>query len=88
MTSPGTARTEAGGSLRRARRSFWILVTVAVLAAGWMSAALAADVRPLTGLQVAASGIVLIAAITLAARVLAAVDRARRRSGPAPTTKG
>ena len=74
--SPTTARA------RRARRSFWILVTVAVLAAGAFSAGLGADPGPLTGLSVAVSGIVLAVALTLAARVMVASERARRRVSP------
>lgn len=86
MTTRSPVSPSTRGSLRRARRSFWILVAVAVLAAGWLRSALAADPSPLTGLQVTASGLLLVAAIALAARVLAAVERTRRRSTP-PTTK-
>ena len=64
--------------LRHARRSFWVLVLVAVLASGSLSAALASDPGPLVGLRVAGSGLVLVASIALAARVMAALDRAHR----------
>ncbi len=70
----------APGSLRRARRSFWILVVVAVLAAGSLSAALTAAPGPATGLLVAGSGLVLLVSLGLAARVLLAIERGRSRS--------
>jgi len=66
---------------RTARRSFWVLTLVAMAATGSLSAALAAAPSARTGLWVAASGVVLIAAVTLAARVMVALERARRR-GP------
>ena len=74
---------------RRARRSFWALVIVAVLAVGSLSAALTATPSPTAGLRVAASGLLVMVAIALATRVQAALVRADRRShssGPdAPT---
>ena len=60
---------------RQARRSFWLLLLVAVLAAGSLSSALEAAPGPLTGLRVAGSGVVLVAAVILAARVLALSER-------------
>ena len=60
---------------RRARRSFWVLLLLAVLAAGSLSSALEAAAGPLTGLRVAGSGVVLVAAVILAARVLAVSER-------------
>lgn len=75
-------RTQAVGSpMRRARRMFWILVGMAVLAAGALSSGLAAASSPFTGLRVASSGIVLVVALTLATRILVRVERARRRVG-------
>jgi hypothetical protein len=68
---------------RRARRSFWILVWVAVLSAGALSAALAAEPSPLTGLRVVGSGLVLVSALALAARVMIGIERARRRTSGA-----
>ena len=65
---------------RRARRVFWVLVGVGALAAGSLSSSLEAPASPGTGLRVAASGLVLIAAVGLAARVLFALERARRRA--------
>ena len=67
-------------SPRRARRSFWLLLLAAVLAAGWLSRAIAADPGPFAGIQVAASGVVLVVALALAARVMVALDRAARRT--------
>jgi len=63
-----------------ARRSFWLLVLVAALAAGALSSALGAAPSPLTGLRVAASGVVLLGALGLAARVMFALETARRRA--------
>ena len=64
---------------RRAGRSRWVLVGVAVLASGSLRAALSAETSPLTGARVAASGLVLVVAVVLAARVMFAIERARRR---------
>ena len=69
----------------RARRSFWLLVTVAVLAAGVLTSALSAAPGPVTGLRVAASGVVLVVSLILATRVMLALDRARKRSAQAVT---
>ena len=63
--------------LARPYRVFWALVVVAVLASGSLSAALGAAEGPLTGLRVAASGLVLLAALAGAGRVLVATDPAR-----------
>lgn len=63
---------------RRARRSFWVLVIVSVLATGTLSDALSDAPAPTTGLRVAASGLVLAASLALAARILLAFDRARK----------
>lgn len=68
---------------QRARRSFWFLVIVAALAAGALSSALTAASGPITGLRVAASGVVLLGSLTLAARVMFALESARRRARPA-----
>lgn len=72
--------------MRRARRSFWILLAVAVLSAGLLSASLGSGPSPLAGTTVAGSGIALIASIALAARVMVAVERARRRASRIATT--
>lgn len=72
-------------ALRRARRSFWILVVVSVLAAGALSDALRDDPAPSTGLRVAASSLVLVVSVALASRVLLALDHARAdREPPRP----
>lgn len=65
---------------RKANRSFWILVGVAVLATGALSKALMATPSPLTGIRVAASGLILLAAVALAARVMIALVRAQRQT--------
>lgn len=72
-------------SPRRARRALGILVLVAVLACGSLSAALTSAPGRFVGLRVAISGLALVAAIALAARVTSALDRARR---PAPGPPG
>ena len=74
-----TSDSMGGSPPRRARRSFWTLVVISVLAAGMLSAALAARPGPLTGLRVVGSGIVLSGALALAARVMFGIERARRR---------
>lgn len=58
-----------------------IRTLVAVAAAGSMSAALAAPPGALTGLRVAVSGLVMVTAVALAARVMVILERARRRGG-------
>jgi uncharacterized membrane-anchored protein len=67
-------------SSRRARRAFWWLTLVAVAAAGSLSAAVAAPPNVTTGLRVAVSGLALVVALVLAARVFIADERARRRA--------
>ena len=67
-------------SPRRARRSFWVLLSAAVLAAGSLSHALAAEPGQATGLRVAISGLVLVVAMTLAGRAMIALDRAHRQA--------
>ncbi len=73
-----TRESSPGAGVGRARRSFWALVLIAVLAAGSLDIALRADAGPLTGLRVAASGLVAVLALALAARVMLALERARR----------
>jgi len=68
-----------GKSRRRAIRSFWVLLAVAVVAAASLEMALKATASPATGVRVALSGIVLASALALDVRILAAIDRARRR---------
>ena len=66
--------------MTRARRSFWVLVAVAVLAAGGLSQSINARPGPLAGIGLATSAFVLVVSLTLAARVMVAIERARRRS--------
>jgi hypothetical protein len=63
---------------RRAVRSLWILVGVAVMASGSLSAALTTRAGAVTGMRVAMSGLILLISVVLAARVLFALERARR----------
>ena len=71
--------------LRRTRRTFWVLVLVAVAAAGSVRTALGAEQGALTALRVAVGGVVLIVTLGLAARVMIAWERARGgRNGGAP----
>jgi apolipoprotein N-acyltransferase len=58
----------------------WLLVVLAVFASGSLSAAVTAKAGALTGARVAASGVVLMACVVLAARVMFALERARRRA--------
>ena len=79
MTMPHPSRS--GPSARRPLWLFWFLALVAIAAAGSLSAALAAaHPGALTGVRVALSGLVLLAAVTLAARVMVVHERARRHS--------
>ncbi len=73
--------TKAISAHRRAQRSFWLLVMLCVLAAGSLSSALVAPPSPLTGLRVAASGLLLLGSGVLALRVMVAIERARRTAG-------
>ena len=72
--------SETAPSARRPVRSFWILTLVAIAAGGSLGAALAAHPGALTGAGVALSGLVLVVAVALAARVMVFHERARRRS--------
>jgi len=63
-------------ALSLARRSFWFLVALAVLATGALTSAVAAPPSPLTGLRVAADGLVLASTFALATRVMIALERA------------
>ena len=57
-------------------------MTVAALAVASLGDALASPPGPVTGLRVAGSGLILVVAITLAGRVLVAVDRALTAAAP------
>ena len=65
-------------SPRRARRALWLLILVASLATGVLTGSLGATPGPLVGLRVAVSGLVIVVALTLAVRVMVALDGARR----------
>lgn len=71
-----------GSSLRRAHRSLWVLIAISILAAGWLSAAVSSPPGPMTGLSFALSAMLLLAAMMLAARVVIALERARRATRP------
>jgi len=60
---------------RRVRLTFAALLVVAVVAVGILGRALAWPAAPLTGLAVAASGVVAVTAAGLALRILVVVDR-------------
>ena len=74
MGTDGTPR-------HRTRRTFWVLTLIAVAAAGSLSAAIQSPAGSIAGLRVAGSGLVLVVATALAARLLIFVERARRRAG-------
>jgi len=88
MTHHASRRRVVPPASNRARRSFWLLVAVAVLAAGALTSALSAAPGPITGLRVAASGVLLVAALTLATRVMVALERTRRRARAGQTPTG
>ena len=68
---------------QRAHRSFWTLVGVASIAMGALSGALAKHPGPLTGMFVATSGAIALLSLALAARIMIALDRARRGAASA-----
>lgn len=72
----------AASSRQRARRSFWMLLLIAIVAAGSLTSAFAADASPVTGVRVAVSGVLLLGSLAMAARVMIAYERARRRAIP------
>jgi len=80
MLGRASQPTAGRSTHRRAYRSFWTLVIVAVLSTGVLSSAWAAPPSPFTGLRVAVSGLVLLVSLTLAVRVMVALERVRRRS--------
>ncbi len=63
---------------RRAHRTFWVLVAVAVVAAGFLSSAAHAHPGLFTAVRVAVSGTVVILSVGLAGRVFVHLERARR----------
>lgn len=71
-------RTHSAG--RRARRWFWALLLVAVGAMGGLYSALRAAPGPGAGLAVATTSVILLLSTAQAARILLAVERARRRN--------
>jgi hypothetical protein len=75
---PNLSETKHGP--RQPLRSFWILTLVAIAATGSLSATLAVRPGTLTGVRFALSGLVLVASITLGARIMLLHERARRRS--------
>ena len=68
------------GAVGRARHRFWVLLVVAVLAGGAVSSALGATPGPWIGLVVAVSGLILIGSLAGAARIMIALERARKRA--------
>ncbi|MDH6522309.1 hypothetical protein [Streptomyces sp. SAI-090] len=76
-----------GIHVRRARRWFWTLTTVAVLAMGGLYRALGQTPSPGTGALVAVSSLILLASLVQAARILTALagpPRLPRLSRPRP----
>ena len=67
--------------MSRVRRTFWVLVAVAVVATGSLSRALGAHPSPATGVAVALAGLVALAAVGMAVRILVVTGRAGR-GGP------
>lgn len=62
-------------TLRRAKRAFWLLVAIAVVATGGLSRALAADPGFAAAAGVAVSGLTLAVVAALALRILACLSR-------------
>lgn len=85
MNRPRPAPTVGGVSpLRRAHLSLWILTVVMVIAAGGISATIASAPSPLVGVSFAVSSFVFAVALILAARVVIALERSRRRGRQQP----
>lgn len=70
-----TSRTANG---RHAQAACWTLVGIVALSMGTLSSGLSRDPGSLTGLLVATSGAVVLVSLALAARVMIALDHARR----------
>ncbi len=62
----------------RARHRFWLMLTVAILAAGALSRAVSAAPGPLAGLGVAVSGVILLGSLAATTRIMIAFDHARK----------
>lgn len=84
MPDHEAAVSDSSKARRRALRSLWILLAVSMVAAASLQRAFEATASPVTGVRVALSGIVLVAALALAVRILTAFDRARRQGRPRP----
>ena len=82
MSRPEGLRRPPASPLRRAHRSLWVLIAVSILASGGLSAAVSAPPTPTTGMWFAFSAVVLVVAGFLAARVVVALERARRAARP------
>ena len=63
--------------MRRARRSFWTLFLIAILAAGGLTWSLSATAGPTAAIVFGVSALALVAAIALDIRILVAVERRR-----------
>jgi hypothetical protein len=61
--------------MTRVTITFWLLVATAVAFTGGLSRALTAEPSPAAGLGLAASGVVLVAAILLLLRILRRLDQ-------------
>lgn len=68
--------TATAVALRTARRWFWALTVVAILLVGALSRELAAAPRPLIGMAVAGTGILLALVVAQASRLMIAIGRA------------
>lgn len=64
--------------LGRAHRSLWILIGIAILSAGAVTASVAARPSPLVGIVFGLSALILAVSLILAARVTIALERVRR----------
>ena len=73
---------------RRARRAFWTLVVVAVLLTGALGRVLEAPPNPWSGIVFAALGVLTVATIGLATRLLLALTGRLPRQGETKPTVG
>ena len=80
-----TPRRAPATPWRRLHRTFWILVALAVVAAGFLSSATRAASGPVAAGRVAISGTALIVTVALAGRVFVHLERVRRTQLLRPT---
>ncbi|TDW28886.1 hypothetical protein [Cryobacterium psychrophilum] len=82
MTEQPRKHGSGTSPLRRAHASLWILIGIAILAAGGLTSTVMAPPSPIVGFGFGVSALLLAASLVLAGRVTIALERARRNSRP------